>query len=69
MFRCHIMAERCRLCWAELAAQCMFGAVGAWHGVDNSLESKASVTAGEDLLIHALEQPFRILLTNSLASS
>ena len=25
----------------------------------------ASVTAGEDLLIHALEQPFRILLTNS----
>ena len=25
----------------------------------------ASVSAGEDLLIHALEQPFRILLTNS----
>lgn len=53
----------------ELAARCIFGAVGAWHGVDSSLESKASVTAGEDLLIHALEQPFRILLANSLASS
>lgn len=28
-------------------------------------DADASVTAGEDLLIHALEQPFRILLTNS----
>ena len=28
-------------------------------------DADASVSTGEDLLIHALEQPFRILLTNS----
>ena len=34
-------------------------------GYRHSNSKDASVSAGEDLLIHALEQPFRILLSNS----
>jgi len=34
-------------------------------GYKHSNNKDASVLAGEDLLIHALEQPFRILLSNS----
>ena len=34
-------------------------------GYKHSNSKDASVSAGEDLLIHALEQPFRILLSNS----
>lgn len=34
-------------------------------GYKHSNSKNASVLAGEDLLIHALEQPFRILLSNS----